>query len=157
MGMALQATDTLLVSAELTWLDWSRAAKRSRLRASDPDRPTDLAVIDQHTPLNWRDQYVIAIGLAYDLGGRTILRAGYNYGRNPIPDDTLSPLLPNIAEHHLTCGVGARLTDQWRMDVAFEYQLPHEVTYTNPNLPFGPDAREHQEFAALHVMVSRQW
>jgi long-chain fatty acid transport protein len=114
-------------------------------------------VIESDTPLNWRDQYVIALGLAWDVTERTVLRAGYNYGRNPIPDDTLNPLLPNIAEHHLTAGAGHRLTGRWRMDVAVEYQLPHEVTYTNPDLPFGPDAREHQEFAAVHVMVSRQW
>jgi len=158
LGMAVQATETLLVSAELTWLDWSRAAKRSHLRARDPDRDTEVTVIDQQTPLDWRDQYVIALGLAYDLSERTVLRAGYNYGRNPIPKETLSPLLPNIAEHHLTAGAGHRLTDHWRIDAAFEYQLPNQVTYTNPEQPiFGPDAQEHQEFAAVHVMVSRQW
>jgi long-chain fatty acid transport protein len=157
VGVALQTTETLLVSAELTWLDWSRAAKRSRLRARDPDRPAATPVIESDTPLDWRDQYVIALGLAYDLTERTVLRAGYNYGRNPIPDDTLNPLLPNIAEHHLTAGAGYRLGDQWRLAVALEYQLPHAVTYTNPDLPFGPDAKEHQEFAAVHVMVSRQW
>ncbi|HEX9593411.1 MAG TPA: outer membrane protein transport protein [bacterium] len=157
VGVAWQASETLLVAAELTWLDWSRAARRSRLRARDPDRPAATPVIESDTPLNWRDQYVIALGLAWDVTERTVLRAGYNYGRNPIPDDTLNPLLPNIAEHHLTAGAGHRLTGQWRMDVAVEYQLPHEVTYTNPDLPFGPDAQEHQEFAAVHVMVSRQW
>jgi len=156
VGVAFQTTETLLVSAELTWLDWSRAAKRSRLRARDPDNPA-APVIDRETDLNWRDQYVVALGLAYDLGERTVLRAGYNYGRNPIPDETLSPLLPNIAEHHLTAGAGHQLTDHWRIDAALEYQLPNEETYTNPDLPFGPDAQEHQEFAALHVMVSRQW
>jgi long-chain fatty acid transport protein len=157
VGVALQATETLLVSAELTWLDWSRAAKRSRLRARDPDRPAASPVIESDTPLDWRDQYVVALGLAYDVSERAVVRAGYNYGRNPIPDDTLNPLLPNIAEHHVTAGVGYRLGDQWRMDVAVEYQLPNEVTYTNPNQPFGPDAKEHQEFAAVHVMVSRRW
>jgi len=157
VGVALQASETLLVSAELTWLDWSRAAKRSRLRARDPDGPAATPIIAQDTPLDWRDQYVVAFGLAYDLGEHTILRAGYNYGRNPIPDETLSPLLPNIAEHHLTVGAGHQLTDHWRIDAALEYQLPHEVTYTNPDLPFGADAQEHQEFAAVHVMVSRQW
>jgi len=156
LGIALQATETLLVSAELTWLDWSRAAKRSHLKARDPDKQ-GAPVIDQETDLNWRDQYVVALGLAYDLSEHTVLRAGYNYGRNPIPDETLSPLLPNIAEHHLTAGAGHQLSDHWRIDAALEYQLPHEVTYTNPDLPFGPDAREHQEFAAVHVMVSRQW
>jgi len=157
VGAAFQANETLLVSAELSWLDWSRAAQRSRLRARDPDGPAASPVIAQDTPLNWRDQYVVALGVAYDLDEHTVLRAGYNYGRNPIPAETLSPLLPNIAEHHLTAGAGHQLTDHWRIDAAFEYQLPNEVTYTNPDLPFGPDAQEHQEFAAVHVMVSRQW
>jgi len=157
VGVALQTSESLLVSAELTWLDWSRAAKRSRLRARDPDGPAATPVIAQDTPLNWRDQYVVALGLAYALDEHTVLRAGYNYGRNPIPAETLSPLLPNIAEHHLTAGAGHQLTEHWRIDAALEYQLPNEVTYTNPDLPFGPDAQEHQEFAAVHVMVSRQW
>jgi long-chain fatty acid transport protein len=156
LGIALQASETLLVSVELTWLDWSQAARRSHLKARDPDNPA-APVIDRETDLNWRDQYVVAVGLAYDLGKHTVLRLGYNYGRNPIPQETLSPLLPNIAEHHLTAGAGQRLTEHWRIDAALEYQLPAAVTYTNPDLPFGRDAQEHQEFAAVHVMVSRQW
>ena len=32
------------------------------------------------------------------------LRAGYNYGENPVPDETLTPLFPATTEHHLSVG-----------------------------------------------------
>jgi len=44
-----------------------------------------------------RDQYVVALGAALPLDPVTTLWAGYNYGRNPIPASSLSPLLRRSA------------------------------------------------------------
>jgi long-chain fatty acid transport protein len=157
VGVAVQATDKLLVALELNWINWSDAVTQGVISASDPDDPAAPPTLNNTIDNNWRDQYVIAVGIAYQWNDRTLLRAGYNYGRNPIPDEHLNPLLNTIAEHHLTLGFGRVLSKAWRIDGAFEWDIRNDVTYTNPQLPFGQDAEAAGELIALHFRVSRIW
>lgn len=156
IGYARQQTPRLLWTMELNWLDWSAAMKTMTLYASEPANPLSPALTG--TSANyWRDQYVLAIGLLYTPNDRTTWRAGYNYGRNPIPDENLSPLLAAITEQHLTFGFGLRLDDHWRTDVGVQYNIPNSVTYTNTALPFGPNAQETNELVLVQLLLSRTW
>ena len=80
-----------------------------------------------------------------------------NYGRNPIPAETLNPLLASIGEWHLTGGFAHQVSDLWRISAALEYLVPKKVTYDNPYLPFGPGAQERNSYVAVTVMLSRRW
>jgi long-chain fatty acid transport protein len=156
-GIAVQFTNALLLSLEVDWLDWSAAVHRSELRAKNPNNPSAPRHLDLTSELNWRDQYVFAVGVAYDLNPRTVIRCGYNYGRNPIPDEHLSPLLAPINQHHLTLGGGYQLSRTWRLDGALEYDLPETVSYNNHDLPFGPGASESSEIVSLYVELGGRW
>jgi long-chain fatty acid transport protein len=92
-----------------------------------------------------------------DLSSRVKLRAGYNYGRNPIPAQNLNPLLAVIGERHLTAGLVHKLSDGWTLAYGMEYQWGDKVVYTNPALPFGPNAEARSKFPAFDVMLSRRW
>ena len=157
VGAAVQATKTLLLALELNWIDWSDAVTTGIITASDPETPAAPPTLEIATDNNWRDQYVIAVGAAYQWNERTLLRAGYNYGRNPIRNDHLNPLLNTIATHHLTAGFGHVLSDAWRIDGALEWDIRNDETYTNPQLPFGQDAEAVGELFAVHFRVSRTW
>ena len=100
---------------------------------------------------------MVAVGGAYQYDAKTILRWGYNYGRNPIPSEHLSPLLAAITEHHLTVGIGRQLNDAWSVATGLEYAYSGKVTYTNPELPFGPNAAETDNYLGWYVMASRRW
>jgi long-chain fatty acid transport protein len=155
IGIAVRPVDSLLLALDVSWLDWSDSIRTTTLRATDPDTPGAPPVLTSSSSLNWRDQYVIAFGLAYDATERTVLRAGYNYGRNPIPDETLSPILATFSERSITAGVGYQISREWRIDTAVEYALPGEETYYNPQLPFGPGTRETGEVIGFHFMLSK--
>ena len=157
VGIAVRVVKPLLFSAEVNWIDWSGALKTSTLRASNPDNPAAPPTLALPSTLNWRDQYVFAVGAAYDLTEKAILRAGYNYGRNPIPSNTLSPLLDPIGEHTVTFGGGYSFSKRWQVNAAVEYTLKNKVTYNNPELPLGPGAEEEQEVIVVHLMLSRRW
>jgi len=157
VGVAVRPVKPLLVAVKVAWLDWSGALKTSTLRASNPDNPGAPSALALPSTLNWRDQYVFAIGVAYDLTEKTILRAGYNYGRNPIPAKSLNPLLAATTEHHATFGAGYAFSPTWQMSGAVEYSFNNKVRYDNPELPFGPGAEEESESIAAHVMLSRRW
>jgi long-chain fatty acid transport protein len=157
IGLRFDPNPRLLLSVELTWIDWSTAVRQSTLTAKNPDNPAAPSVIKLKADHNWRDQYVVALGFVYEWTERFLVRGGYNYGRNPIPDENLNPLLAMIPEHHLMAGAGYRLTSHWRIDGGVEYIPPTSVTYTNPNAPFGADAKESAEFVSLSLMASLQW
>jgi long-chain fatty acid transport protein len=105
----------------------------------------------------WRDQWVVAIGTAYRPTPDWTLWAGYNHGRNPIPNRYLSPLLMNIGQDHLTAGVGLRFASAARLGLAVEYQLPNEVDYDNAALPLGSELRARTSYVALHLGLSLRW
>jgi long-chain fatty acid transport protein len=156
LGLAWQVNPPLLLSFDLTWLNWSAALKRSQLSARNPDNPAAPAEIVGVSTLNWRDQYVLALGMDYALDARTHLLAGYNYGRNPIPAEHTQPLLAATAEQHLTFGVAHQGAGNWRETFAVEFQPGNTVRYTNPELPFGT-SEERNRNVALHFMLSRRW
>jgi long-chain fatty acid transport protein len=156
LGAAFRPSPALLLSAEADWLQWSNAVRVSRLSASGPDRAGAPPELSFEQDQSWKDQVVFALGASWERGP-TVLRAGYNHGPNPIPPETLTPLFAAINVHHLTLGVGRRFADTWRWDAVFEHPFRHEVTYTNPSLPFGPDAREEVEGLVFHGSVARAW
>ncbi len=156
IGAAIQWNKKLLLALELNWIDWSSAAKQATIRASNPNNPAAPPTLVQVTDQDWRDQYVVAIGAAYDLNDKTVVRAGYNYGRNPIPDENLNLLLAPTGVHHLTIGLGRKLENGWRIDGAFEWNLENKTTYTNPALPFGTDAEGISELYTFHIMLGRE-
>jgi long-chain fatty acid transport protein len=135
IGAAIQWNEKLLLALELNWIDWSSAARKATIRAGKPDNPAAPPTLVLVTDQDWRDQYVVAVGAAYDLNDKTVVRAGYNYGRNPVPDKNLNILLSPTGVHHLPIGLGRKLKNSWRVDGAFEWNLENKTTYTNPDLP----------------------
>ena len=71
-------------------------------------------------PLDWRDSYSIRAGGEYRLGSNDILRGGYTYTSNPVPDRTLTPLLPATIEHAISAGYGHRFGC---LEIDFAYQF----------------------------------
>jgi long-chain fatty acid transport protein len=157
LGIAFTPAPRLMLAADLSWLDWSSAVKTTTLQASKPADPAAPPVVLIRTVQGWDDQYVLALGLRYEAGSRWTLRAGYNHGNNPIPDDNLNPLLAVITEQIVTLGAGYRGGHRWRIDTALEYKLNKTVEYDNPQLPFGPGAEEENEVLGLHLMFSYLW
>ena len=156
-GVALQMNERLLAVIELNWIEWSDAITTTTLTVSQPNNPLAPSPLTVTTNNNWRDQYVLALGFAYALDAKTVLRLGYNYGRNPVPPETLSPLLAPIGERHLTFGFGREIAGGWRVDGGLEYLFPKQIRYTNPSSPFGPDAVEKNEGLGLHLSLARRW
>jgi long-chain fatty acid transport protein len=118
--------------------------------ATNPNNPLAPSEVKLRIPFNWKDKSCSALDYrtqpSKSSPGKTmtrlVLRIGYNYSNNPIPKETLSPLAPLILEHHLTGGFGFRLTEKWAFDLGAIYAFKNRATYTNPSLPFGPNAKE---------------
>ncbi len=146
-----------LVSIKWDWLNWAAALRSTTLLATGPDNPAATSTLRSTSALGWSNQSVFAIGAAYSMDEGTTLRAGYNYGKNPISPQTLNPLLAATGEHHLTCGLSMSLGNLWEISTGAEYLIKETVTYANAALPFGNNAQERNNYIAFHLALSRSW
>jgi long-chain fatty acid transport protein len=86
----------------------------------------------------WNNQFVYAVGAAYDLTDKFTGRVGYNYGKSPIDGEHLFAnfLFPAISEHHITAGASYKLTPAWELGASAFWSPENTVT----NNPAGVDS-----------------
>lgn len=136
IGASFRPTGRLLFETDLKWLNWSNA------------KGYDI--------LGWDDQYVIAVGAQYKPVDALSLRAGYNYGNNPIKGrtfngdgivnvqgkdvnaygfETLRVMgFPAIAMSHVSAGVGYALSDAIALNLGYTHGFQVQVS-SNGTLP----------------------
>jgi long-chain fatty acid transport protein len=125
--------NTLLLEADVKWLNWSDA--------------------DGYSDFGWDDQWVFNIGAQYKPTPKLALRVGYNYGENPVEthswDDRNGPVnvqgknvpatqyeilriagFPAIVESHITAGIGYQLTKSVSIDVAYTHAFEETIEET---------------------------
>ena len=122
LGTSYKLTEKLLLAADIKFIDWSNAMESMDIKLEDGK--------DQSIPLDWKDQIVYAIGLEYSATEKIKLRAGYNYGANPIPSATVMPLLSLITEHHITMGIGYKYSENLTVNGSFEYAFDNSQQNT---------------------------
>jgi long-chain fatty acid transport protein len=125
VSLAARPTEQLLVALTTSWINWD-SLDNADVTATHPNNPLAPSQVKLRIPFNWKDEIVVAVGVSYAAiqeqswkdHNRLVLRIGYNYCNNPIPNETLSSLAPLILEHHFTGGFGFRFTEKWAFDLA---------------------------------------
>jgi long-chain fatty acid transport protein len=120
----------LLVEADVKWINWADA--------------------QGYDDFDWDNQWVYALGLQYRPIQKLALRAGYNYGKNPVNEhdgfqgtgtttiqgknmptyyyETFRIIgFPAIVEHHLTFGVGWSFTPRFTVDAAYMHAFRNSI------------------------------
>ncbi len=144
-GIALQPTSNLLIAVDTKWINWSSTMDVVSLVVGDgtlPPFPDGQGGSTDTMPfqMKWEDQMVYALGVEYSINEMNTVRAGFNHGCSPVPDDYVSPLFPAIVENHATVGYGLNLGN---LSFDLAYEMGFENTQTNDNTnamvnPFGP-------------------
>lgn len=155
-GATYQITPRLLLAGEFNWMDYSSAVKSLTLSASHPDNSSVPASISSSEPLNFRDVYVFAVAGEFQWSPGLKLRAGFSHANVTIPAQNLSPILALVSGNLLSVGFATELDRHWSLGTALEWQMPSNQTYSNPALPFGPDASESNNAVLLTLMLSRR-
>lgn len=78
---------------------------------------------DDGMGFGFQDQTVYKLGVQYGVNKRLLVRAGYNYGENPIADDqlTFATLAPANTERHYSVGFTYRASDELEVTGAYMY------------------------------------
>lgn len=117
-GLSWQITDRLRGLCQVDWINWADSFDELVIRlknGSNNDINGVLGTADIYdvVPLRWEDQFVYRVGVEFQATDAIALRAGYTYGKSPVPDSTLTPLTAAVMEHKLGGGVG------WKNDRYF--------------------------------------
>jgi len=157
VGLAHQLNDQWLLAADISWLNWQHAARQTFISARNPDNALAPPTISQTLPLDWNDQWVLALGAEYKIDNEKAVRFGFNQANNPVPNQRLTPTISAIATRHITAGYMQQLNKHWNFSTALEYQLPENKTYSNLNQPFGTDAGIEVSLLVIHAAMSYRW
>jgi long-chain fatty acid transport protein len=124
LGLAWQANDRLMLAADVKDVMWG--SSMNTVTIYNADMPGFAAPFQQ----DWDDQIVVALGLAYKFNPALTGRIGYNYGKNPIPDEFVNYLWPAIMEDHYTAGFGYAFSKQSELNFAVSVAPEVSVTGT---------------------------
>lgn len=128
LGYGFQVNDRVRVGADIEWLQFSNFKTLPlEVGAAPPLVPTS---INQ----DWDDTFTFGIGGDWRINDAFTLRASYQYYMTPIPDETLSPTIPDSDQNVLTASV-EYAWGRSRLEVAYGLVLYRDRDITNNQNP----------------------
>jgi len=118
LGISTQLTEKLKVVGDIQQVYWS-----------------DVPVFNKL--FGWEDQTIYKAGIEYQVSNGLALRAGYNHGGSPIPEDKTqnAVLAPAVVEDHVTIGF-AKKVKKGTLSAYYARTLENEQKQNNaPGLP----------------------
>jgi long-subunit fatty acid transport protein len=143
-GLMYSPMPKMRLGFDFEWLNWSKAFDYMKLTLTGGTNsninkmlvngaPGNEALYVEF-PMNWKDAVILKFGGEYDLSKVLTVRAGYSYSSNPIPEETIIPIMDAILEHHIMAGCSYDLIQKLTMNIALEYGLKNTVTGSNPHM-----------------------
>ncbi len=140
-GLAYRMCNVML-AADVKYIMWSSVMKDFKMSFTADDKPENggFAGLEMDASLfqKWEDQAVFAAGAAYNPIQPLTLRAGFNYGKNPVPDKYLNALFPAIVETHATFGAGYDFGHGSQINASITTGFKKEATNPGLDLVIGP-------------------
>ncbi len=129
-GVAAQPSPKLLAEFDVRWYNWADAKG--------------------YDDFDWENQWVFALGVQYRPVAELALRAGFNYGKNPVNEhDGFNPAgvtnvqginvpnvgyemlrivgFPAVVEKHLTFGIGYDITDRLLLNLSYMHAFEETI------------------------------
>ena len=123
IGLKHDICDCRTVAVDVVWFDWSHAFDSLDLDLTNGTGPVAGVTgpaLPESFPLNWRDAVEVRLGYQKALDHGRIIRTGYVFHRNPIPDATLTPYIPSTYVQTVSAGYGRRFKS-CQVDFAYSY------------------------------------
>jgi long-chain fatty acid transport protein len=132
-GVAVRPLEMLLVAADVEWINWAAtngANKPSFSQNSSGAMPWNM---------NWSSQVVFKLGVQVTPLDWLALRAGFNYGKNPLDASRAfeNIAFPAVAESHITLGAGFNLGKHVAINLGAMIAPTVSISGSNPLPPQG--------------------
>jgi long-chain fatty acid transport protein len=129
LGASMNATTKLRLVADVEWVNWKNAFDKMHLSLSDGNNSNINRMLGNNGdlsidfPMDWNNEICFRLGGEYDINPGFTVRAGYAYGNNPIPGETVFPVFPAIVDNHITLGASYRISSPLTIHAAYELAL----------------------------------
>ncbi|MEE8379727.1 MAG: outer membrane protein transport protein, partial [Gammaproteobacteria bacterium] len=136
VGVAFEATPTTTVALDVTKIYYSSVDSIANPIANILNCPgfggADASQCmggDNGPGFGWEDMTVFKLGVSWQQSKDLVLRAGYNHGKNPIPDsETLFNILaPGVVEDHVTFGATKTLANGGELTFMYMHAFENTV------------------------------
>lgn len=121
IGVAFKPMPGLLIEADVKHIGFSDVL--GRVPFQTPGGPSAMN-------FGWDDQVVYAIGVQKEINSKTIVRAGFNYGKSPIGRDDVNNNIGSLAvtEKHLSVGMTRKLSDKVSASLSYMHAFHNDIT-----------------------------
>ena len=119
LSYSWQATPALNLGIDVQWTDWSSFDEFSA------SANTPLGTLDLSVPWDYQPGLIIGVGAEYTVNPSLTLRGGYLFGESTIPDETLTPFVPDSDLHVFSLGAQWDWQD-WSLAATYLYGLREE-------------------------------
>lgn len=136
-GVEVRPARAWMFAADVRRYLWKHAMQQITVKGTNPDAATPMAEVTMPFLFDWKDQWVTNLGAEYAVNPAVTVRAGYNYGESPVPDNTLNPLFPATTLQHATAGL-TWLVKRHTLNLAVERAFEAEQVNTNTNQQVNP-------------------
>lgn len=138
-GLAVKPTEKLTLAGEVVYTQWS--SLDSILIEMDGTDPSGQPAEDSPLMMNWDNTMRFSAGGEYRLSDPLALMFGYHFDPSPVPDETFSPLIPDLGDKN-SFNIGAALSfSDFQLSYNFEY-----MTFAKRDITTLEDANEDGVF-----------
>jgi long-chain fatty acid transport protein len=108
---------------------------------------------DKGLGFGWKDMTVYKLGIQYGVNNKLQVRAGYNYGKTPIPNNqlTFNILAPATVEKHYSVGFTYKPSDTLEVTGTYMYVASNNQTACNQNIVDCVQIGMHQNVFGLSL------
>lgn len=161
VGVQHQINDRHRVGVDVIWFDWSHAFDQLDLKLSNPTNPMFRMLgprIQDSFPLDWEDSITVRTGYEYHWTRQDILRTGYVFNSDTVPNATLTPYIPAILDHTVSAGYSRIWRDYW-FNVAYNYAWGSDRHVGDSAIVGGDFDNTYFKSQAhwLYFSIARQW
>ena len=134
IGLAVKATPETTVAFDIQQINYSKVKSiANAVSNSLVAPPADGLGSTNGSGFGWRDQTVYKLGVEYAYSNSLVLRAGYNYGKSPVRNDSINDvtfniLAPGVVEQHLTLGTTWTMDNKSELTVSYMHAFSNSVT-----------------------------
>lgn len=150
----------LLFAFDVEWLNWSAYYEKIPVKMTHLTM-NGSAVSNRAFEMKtgWNDQWVFKIGVEYPVTELLRLRAGYAYGKNPVPPDGALAVMNPFVEHHVTGGIGFFFDNNFEFNASLAYGIKNDVK-VGLNHDISSDminSATGMKFVSMSLMLSYNW
>jgi long-chain fatty acid transport protein len=132
IGLSVEATPEITIALDVQQILYGDI--KSINNPFLPNLQTAMLGNDEGAGFGWENITIFKVGAQWKAAPEWIVRAGYSYGEQPIPDTEVmfNIIAPGVIEHHITAGCTKKIGSNQEVHLAVMYALENDVSGDNP-------------------------